>query len=72
MKRRNIMIKTTIKETTEKFDENGKLVEKITREETSEDNTVYNTPVYPYNPWSVTCDSTKVIQPTCTITSDTQ
>lgn len=35
------MIKTTITETTEKFDDNGKLVEKITREEISEDDTVY-------------------------------
>lgn len=35
------MVKTKITETTEKYDENGKLVEKITREETSEDDTVY-------------------------------
>lgn len=35
------MVKTKIVETTEKYDENGKLVEKITREETSEDDTVY-------------------------------
>ncbi len=35
------MVKTKILETTEKFDENGKLIEKITREETSEDDTVY-------------------------------
>lgn len=31
------MIKTKIIETTEKYDKDGKLVEKITREETSED-----------------------------------
>lgn len=31
------MIKTKIVETTEKYDENGKLIEKITREETTED-----------------------------------
>lgn len=35
------MVKTTITEITEKFDDSGKLVEKITREETSEDDTVY-------------------------------
>lgn len=35
------MVKTTITETTEKYDENGKLVEKIIREETTEDDTVY-------------------------------
>ena len=31
------MVKTKIIETTEKYDKDGKLVEKITREETSED-----------------------------------
>ncbi len=31
------MIKTKIIETTEKYDKDGKLVEKITREETTED-----------------------------------
>lgn len=35
------MIKTKIIETTEKYDKDGKLVEKITREETSEDKTNY-------------------------------
>lgn len=41
------MVKTKTTETTEKFDENGKLVEKITRIEESDDDTVY----YPtYNP----------------------
>lgn len=35
------MVKTKIIETTEKYDKDGKLVEKITREETSEDNTDY-------------------------------
>lgn len=35
------MVKTKITETTEKYDKDGKLVEKITREETSEDNTDY-------------------------------
>lgn len=41
------MVKTKIVETTEKYDEDGKLVEKITREETSEDDTVYS----PSTPW---------------------
>lgn len=31
------MVKTKIVETTEKYDKDGKLVERITREETSED-----------------------------------
>lgn len=35
------MVKTKITETTEKYDKDGKLVEKITREETSEDDTAY-------------------------------
>lgn len=40
------MVKTKIIETTEKYDKDGKLVEKITKEETSEDNTDY-APTYP-------------------------
>lgn len=40
------MIKTKIVETTEKYDKEGKLVEKITREETSKDCTNY-APAYP-------------------------
>lgn len=35
------MAKSKIIETTEKYDKDGKLVEKITREETSEDTTDY-------------------------------
>lgn len=35
------MVKIKIIETTEKYDKDGKLVEKITREETTEDDTVY-------------------------------
>lgn len=35
------MVKTKIVETTEKYDENGKLVGKIIREETNEDDTIY-------------------------------
>lgn len=39
------MIKTKVVETTEKYDSEGRLVEKVTREETSEDdNSTY--PVY--------------------------
>lgn len=45
------MVKTKIIETTEKYDKDGNLVEKITREEESEDDTVYDglpwhTPTY--------------------------
>lgn len=45
------MIKTKITETTERYDKDGKLVEKIIREEESEDDTVYDglpwhTPTY--------------------------
>ena len=36
------MIKTKIIETTEKYDKDGKLVEKVTKEETLEDETHYN------------------------------
>lgn len=58
------MIKTKIIETTEKYDEDGKLVEKITREETTEDNeerypSITTTPLtVPYNYGPVTyCNS---------------
>lgn len=49
------MIKTKIVETTEKYDKDGKLVEKIIREETTEDDetrypTVTPLPYEPYNP----------------------
>lgn len=61
------MIKTKIVETTEKFDKDGKLVEKITREETTEDDEtrfpVTPLPYEPYNPvWYKT-------EPYCTVTS---
>ena len=36
------MIKTMIKETTKKYDKDGKLLEKITREETTQDDTDYS------------------------------
>lgn len=35
------MVKTTITETTKKYDKDGKLVEEITRSETTEDDTIY-------------------------------
>lgn len=67
------MVKTKVVETTEKFDENGKLVEKITREETTEDDTVYYpsytapaTPLPYINP-----DTGKKWEPYCTCTSTT-
>jgi hypothetical protein len=36
------MIKTKITETTEKFDKDGKLIERITREEETEDNSIFD------------------------------
>lgn len=61
------MVKTKILETTEKHDENGKLVEKITREETSEDNTVYypsyTAPVSPLP--NINPDTVKKWEPYC-------
>lgn len=64
------MVKTTIKEVTEKFDKNGTLIEKLTREEFVEDDEncgVINipsptittpatpyTPATPINPWHIT------------------
>lgn len=52
------MIKTKMIETTEKYDKDGKLVEKITREETSEDDTVYESGAiyYPQEPKKECCD----------------
>ena len=55
------MVKTTTKEITERFDKDGKLIERITREETSEDdetrypvvtrppNHIFNEPYDPNN-----------------------
>lgn len=43
------MVKTKIVETTEKYDKDGNMVERITREETTEDDTDY-TPVHCYIP----------------------
>lgn len=48
------MVKTKVIETTEKYDKDGKLVERITREETTEDDEtrfpVTPLPYEPYNP----------------------
>lgn len=38
------MIKTKIVETTEEFNENGKVIKRITRTETIEDDTIYYSP----------------------------
>ena len=63
------MIKTKIVETTEKYDKDGKLVEKITREETTEDDEtrfpVTPLPYEPYNPNPVWYKN----GPYCTVTS---
>lgn len=57
------MIKTKIVETTEKYDKDGKLVEKITREETSEDDTVYESGAiyYPQEPVKAVCKRNETI-----------
>lgn len=62
------MVKTTIKETTEKYDGDGRLIEKITREETSEDDTdyypSYTVPIAPVIPTPyVTPNSGKIWGP---------
>lgn len=65
------MVKTKIVETTEKYDENGKLVEKITREETTEDDTVYS-PSYTPTPTPlpyINPDTGKKWEPYCTVTA---
>lgn len=45
------MIKTKTTETTEKYDKDGKLIERIVREETSEDNETRSY-ITPTNPWA--------------------
>ena len=73
------MIKTHTVETTEKYDTEGKLIEKITREETTEDDeTRFPTTIppvitmpYVYHPISTTpCTIPKEV--TCTTTSDNE
>ena len=56
------MVKTKIVKTTEKYDKDGKLVEKTTREETTEDDTVYTSST----PWYGTG---KIYDPYCTTTA---
>lgn len=62
------MTKTHIIETTKKYDKDGKLVEKIVREETSEDNTEY--PTYPYYP-NISPITYKPWEPSCGVTATT-
>lgn len=52
------MVKSKIIETIEKYDKDGKLVEKITREETTEDDTVYESGsiIYPQEPTKRCCE----------------
>ena len=73
------MIKTHIVETTERYDTEGKLIEKITREETTEDDEtrfptttppVITTP-YVYHPISTT-PFTVPKEVTCTTTSNNE
>lgn len=62
------MIKRIIKETTEKYDKDGKLVEKITKEETeTDDETRYplQSPAYPWNPNGTFVGTDKPIEITC-------
>lgn len=58
LERRMNMVKTRIIETTEKCDKDGKLVEKVTREEISKDDTVYESGeiYYPQEPKNSCCE----------------
>lgn len=58
------MIRTKIIETTEKYDKDGKLVEKITREETTEDDETR----YPITPYTVPYNP-GTWEPYCTVTT---
>ena len=50
------MIKTTIKETIEKYDKDGKIVEKIIREETTEDDETKRPFIHPdTTPYNIPC-----------------
>ena len=63
------MIKTKIVETTEKYDKNGNLVEKIIREETTEDDeTRFPATPLPYEPYNPNHVWYKNV-PYCTVTS---
>ena len=65
------MVKTKIVETTEKYDKDGKLVERITREETTEDDEtrfpMTHLPYEPYNPNQIWYKS----EPYCTTVTST-
>lgn len=66
------MIKTKIVETTEKYDKDGNLVEKITREETTEDDETrfpVTPTIEPYNPMPNPIPVWYKNEPYCTITS---
>lgn len=56
------MVKTKIVETTERFDENGRLLERVVREETSEDDEtrypVYTTGTNPFLGEGILSEST--------------
>ena len=64
------MVKTKNVETTETYDKDGNLIEKVTREETTEDDTVY-TPTYPQTPWVTPTSTGWWNNPTCVTTSTT-
>ena len=68
------MIKTHIVETTEKFDKDGTLTERITREETTEDDeTRYPVVATPYISHPIgTTPFTVPKEVTCTTTSDNE
>ena len=63
------MVKTTIKEVTEKFDKNGTLIERLTREEFVEDDENYGvvntTPTTPYRPSTETPIKPWYAEPYC-------
>lgn len=47
------MVRTKIIETTEKFDKDGNLIERVTREETSDDDTIYYPNIEPVAPTKI-------------------
>ena len=65
-----IMIKTHIVETTEKFDKDGTLTERITREETTEDDeTRYPVVTTPYISHPIGTTPFTKPEPCCTVTN---
>lgn len=65
------MVKTKIIETTEKYDSTGALIEKTVREETSEEDTVYQPFSWQpdYNVVDYTSKYGVTNQPVCTVTA---